>query len=344
MDIKRYNQHTRGQIRPQPRSVVVTQKSKTVFPTAIYDPAKNTITIVNNAVTSGVNHKLMQPVLPPTPPKKKIGGVVSTEVRGQHISKALARTTNKAMLLSRAVSNKTKKKHIKHNSGGLLIRRIVLGLCIALLLGSTGYVSFSTWQTNTKAKQIMKTIETPVSDDVQEEVKAALPQGVETKVPVASALDSYKVSSELPKVIYINKINVTAKIMPMSVNSDNSMQAPTNIYDAGWYTSSAKPGQDGAMLIDGHASESGTHYGLFGYLANIKNGDEIIIERGDGVKFTYKVAEVRTEPLEGLDMSKMLVPYGDAKQGVNLIACAGEWTSDKSTLDHRLLVFAVLKN
>lgn len=346
MDIKKYNsQHTRGQIRPQPRPVVIPQKPKVILSKVTYNATKNTINIINNTTSPSVDRKFMQPVLASDPIKNKIDKVANIKSRRQRINRSLAHAANKAILLSRLASNdnKTRTRRKKHSNNGLLARRIIFSLIIILLLASTGYVSFSTWQTNIKAEQIIKTIRLPVTDGVQKkETTDSSQSGTETKVSTASALNNYRVSSELPRAIYINKINVAARILPMGVNNDNSMQAPENIYDAGWYTSSAKPGQDGAMLIDGHASENNTHYGLFGYLADVKNGDEIIIERGDGVKFTYRVAEVKTEPLEGLDMSKMLVPYGSAKQGVNLIACAGEWTRDKSTLDHRLLVFAVL--
>jgi len=130
----------------------------------------------------------------------------------------------------------------------------------------------------------------------------------------------------------------------MSLNHDDTLQAPKATYDAGWYTSSAKPGQPGAMLIDGHASETGTHYGLLGYLTDIKLGATITIERGDGVRFNYTVVNTKIVPLNSVNMQSLLTPYNGAAQGVNLIACTGKWIDNNTTLDHRILVFAVLRS
>ena len=281
--------------------------------------------------------------------KPKIETISKTGLSSNYV-KLLARTANKTMLLSKAVENEVKNnKKSKAWHKKLAVRRSAVGLAVFLILASTGYISFTTWQTNTQAKEVLSSLEKSAKSDlvnknlVEAEPKVQKTTAENSDKPVNNDLDQYQVASDQPRAIYINKINVAAKILPMGVNADSSLQAPVNAYDAGWYTSSAKPGQDGAILIDGHASETGTHYGLFGYLVDIVVGDEVIIERGDGVKFTYIVKNISTEPVDGLDMSKTLVPFGDAKQGVNLIACAGSWKADGSTLDQRLIVYATLQ-
>ncbi len=84
---------------------------------------------------------------------------------------------------------------------------------------------------------------------------------------------------DLPRVLSIPKLNTKARIMPMPVNGDGSMQAPINIYDAGWYTGGVRPGDKGAAVIDAHASGP-TRQGLFAYLDTLKQGDNIIVEKG----------------------------------------------------------------
>lgn len=163
------------------------------------------------------------------------------------------------------------------------------------------------------------------------------------QTPVSpSVLSVYKVAADAPRAIYIDKLGIAARILPMGINADKSMQAPINIYDAGWYTSSAKPGNSyGAMVVDGHASKSGTHYGLFGNLDKLVEGDTMTIERGDGTKYQYTVAHTEDVPEDQVNMNKVMESYGDATRGLNLITCAGEWTKDGSTLDHRFIVYAV---
>jgi hypothetical protein len=48
---------------------------------------------------------------------------------------------------------------------------------------------------------------------------------------------------------------------------------------------------------------------------------------------------METVALDDVDMDKLLTPYGNAKEGLNLITCTGDWLPDKKTYDHRVLVY-----
>ena len=243
---------------------------------------------------------------------------------------------------ARQEKNKFTKK-IKNIFDKMIVRQVTLGLGVALILGSTGYLSVNIWQTNEQSLEVSaKTSITEVKKD-ESNNQPVFAQGVNAEPLPANALSNYQVAPDQPRAIYINKINVSARILPMGVNEDGSLQSPVNSYDAGWYNASGKPGQDGAMLVDGHGSETGTYYGLFGYISTLNPGDQITIERGDGTRLNYIVANKEIVPLADVDMSKMLVPYGSASQGLNLISCTGEWTSDHTTLDHRVMIYAILQ-
>ncbi len=348
MNTNRYNQRARGSINPTQRGSGIKIPSRVNLPQTplvIQEYITKNVTIFSGCGScSSTSFDMVMPNRP----------MVTIQPTNPRLNKYLARTTNKAMLLSRLIMSKQEEKEEEKQPkavwiSGLVIRRMALALVLVLLLGSTGYVSVNTWQTNIQAKQAIAAItpsiekETTVNKSVDTSASKT-PQSVEGNKAVLSNLDGYSVAADSPRAIYINKIGVEARIIPMGLNSDNSLQAPTDVNEAGWYSASAKPGQPGAMLIDGHASETGTNYGLFGYLLNLKLGDQITIERGDGVKLNYSVANTEIVPLESIDMSKTLVPYNGAEQGVNLIACTGQWTADGSTLDHRLIVYAVLQN
>ena len=341
MDNRYSHQRARGRINPPPRCGVSGVK--------VVDRHQPTPLVIKEYIVkySNVTPVYIQPKVSyfssPKPKKPIAPKKIEPEVRP--IEKHLARTSSKAILLSMVVDAKKERKQRRHR---LVIRRLVVGVFLVLILGTTGYVSLDAWQTNIHAKQVLSNLDTQSSsnkpaDKSATTSKTQFPTGVDAKKPSVSSLSLYKVASDLPRAIYINKINVSARLMPMGLNSDRSLQAPSNIYDAGWYNSSAKPGQPGAMLVDGHASETGTNYGLFGNVINLKVGDQISVERGDGVKFNYSVAHTEVVPLSDVDMSKLQVTYGGAGQGINLIACTGKWTSDKSTLDHRVLVYATLQ-
>jgi len=340
MENTRYIYNSRGLIRPLPRSCtvkVLVERRMPQTPLVIKEYiAKYSIVTSVFAPSMSLNFQTANT-------HKQSVNLQKTKVR--NLEKPLARTTNKAMLLSKVIEAGKTKHQNKRWFNNLMVRRLALGTFLVLLLGSTGYVSINTWQTNTQARQVLAKIDesTNSNSNTSADNQSQLPPGIDTTKPSADNLTNYTVAADLPRAIYIDKINVSARILPMGVNDDNSVQAPQNAYDAGWYNASTKPGQDGAMLIDGHSSETGTNVGLFGNLTTIVVGDQIIVERGDGVRFTYNVVNTTIEPVDGLDMSKMLIPYGGAKQGLNIISCTGKWNSDRSSLDQRLLVFAVLQ-
>lgn len=213
------------------------------------------------------------------------------------------------------------------------LKRFGLVLAAAVLVLLTGYVSIDTILTNQQVKAETSERSTVGSNSEKDE------EGQDESVVSPVALSTYSVAPDAPKAIYINKINVSARVLPMSVNTDGSVQSPKNIFDAGWYTGSVKPGEIGAMFIDGHASGP-TREGLLAYLDKLVEGDEIQIEKGDGSRLTYKVVHTEVTALSDIDMKKVLLPYGNNLRGLNLMTCTGNWVEDLKTYDQRVVVYA----
>lgn len=150
--------------------------------------------------------------------------------------------------------------------------------------------------------------------------------------------DDYRVEATAPRMLSIDTLNIQARILPMGLNSNGAIQAPLNIYDAGWYTASARPGTAGAGFIDAHASGP-TRQGLFAYLDTLKKGDTVTVEKGDGETISYRVVHVETVALADVDMKKALAPYEGVTNGLNLMTCAGAWLKDQKTYDQRAIVY-----
>lgn len=164
-------------------------------------------------------------------------------------------------------------------------------------------------------------------------------QAPEETTPQVDVLSSYTVAADQPRALYIQKLGIAARIKPMDTTTDGSIQTPKNIYDAGWYTRSAKPGEPGATFIDGHASGA-SRQGLMAYLDTLKNGDTIEIEKGSAEKLKYKVVHVETVPLDAVDMQKALSVYGGAEKSLTIMTCTGTWIPEKLTYDKRAIVYA----
>lgn len=163
--------------------------------------------------------------------------------------------------------------------------------------------------------------------------------GPSSEKPSSDDIASYKVAPNMPRYLIINKLNVYARVKPLGVDSSNTIAAPDNIYDAGWYQRSALPGKAGTMLMDGHVS-SWTAKGIFYNLKNLNRGDQIQVERGDGILVSYRVVKAQVYDAQEVDMAAALSPVEPGKPGLNLITCSGELSDNNRSFKQRLVIFA----
>jgi len=301
----------RGQIRSNPRTLQSGRATETLQPSrAVFDD------VVSKAVDD--NAKSLTP--------SELNAVLPDSRKTQ---KSLSKSAAKAMLLSRAIQAKQPVKQKRKIDP----RQFIFTLLAILALAAICYIGFDTWRINNKDQS---TIETAPSANVFSDDRQSQ-EGTDRNPLPKNTLADYTVAADLPRALYISKISVAARVLPMSLNPDNSIQAPINIFDSGWYTGSVKPGEDGAMLIDGHSTTDGR--ALFGKLDTLVMGDTIELEKGDGAKLTYKVVYKETVNKDAVDMKKVLRPYGNAQRALNLITCSGAWNDEENTLAQRTLIY-----
>lgn len=208
-------------------------------------------------------------------------------------------------------------------------KRILSLLLAALVLAGACYVIYA-WAT--RRTDEAGTRENTATISVEREGKD------ETK-PSADSISDYRVAHGLPRVVSVASLGVSARVLPMNINSLGNIQAPENIYDTGWYSNGNLPGSPGAVLLNGHASGP-TRVGIFAYLEEVQVGETVELELGGGEKMAYKVTHKETVRFDDVDMKKALSPYNGAEQGLNLITCTGEWVESQKTYDHRTIVYA----
>lgn len=158
----------------------------------------------------------------------------------------------------------------------------------------------------------------------------------------------YTVPPTHPKLLSIAALNITdARVLNVGIKSNGEVDTPMNIHDIGWYNKSAMPGDGkGAVLLDGH-NGGPTKGGVFEHLPKLREGAEIVMERGDGKKITYIVKENKTISLEDLNnggMNQAVAPLQGDAQGLTLISCVGRWIPAQQTYDQRVVVRAVQKS
>ncbi len=211
-------------------------------------------------------------------------------------------------------------------------RQWVLAGVVLMLVGAVGYVAIYALFAGDK------TTEQPQATSSREVSFSGNGEGQDEAPVTADALARYAVDARHPRVLYIDTLSVAARVLPMSVNTNGSIQAPLNIYDTGWYTGGVKPDETGAVFIDGHASGP-TREGVFAYLDTLKKGDTLQVEMGDKRRLNYRVVHTEVVPLTNVDMRKALLPYGTASKGLNIMTCTGDWLPAQNTFDRRVVVY-----
>jgi sortase (surface protein transpeptidase) len=160
-----------------------------------------------------------------------------------------------------------------------------------------------------------------------------------TDKPSASAVSNYQAAPDLPRYIDIPSLNVHARVFSAGITKSGALATPGNVFDTDWYSNSAKPGQPGAMLVDGHISSWTTH-GVFYGLKKLASGNLISITRGDGQVINYKVVKTQMYDASRVDMASLLVSADTSKPGLNLISCSGDLIPGTNEFNKRIAVFA----
>lgn len=215
----------------------------------------------------------------------------------------------------------------RHQSG---LSKVLILLALIILLGGAASAGYQLWSNRINDIHIAQEIERANRDE-----PSSMPA---TTKPDDDAFANHEVSAGAPRYIFIPKISVKAMVMSIGLTKDNTIEAPHNVHNAGWYTKSANPGQPGAVIIDGHVANWATK-SVFHDVKDLKQGDTIRIERGDGVTFTYQVVESQSYAANTIDMKVVLNPVNSAKPGLNLITCDGNVVKGNK-FDRRLVVFA----
>lgn len=146
-----------------------------------------------------------------------------------------------------------------------------------------------------------------------------------------------------PRYLSIPTLNISnAIVIPLGVKATGELDTPYNIFQAGWYNASGTPGSGRPIILDGHNGGPNV-VGIFKYLPNMKAGDKITIERGDGTLLTYTVRENNIVPLsESNDYMKKIFKNIDGKETLTIITCTGEWSQAQYTYLSRQFLRATL--
>jgi sortase (surface protein transpeptidase) len=139
--------------------------------------------------------------------------------------------------------------------------------------------------------------------------------------------------------VRVPAIGVDASVVSLGLNSDSTLQVPTNATDAGWWSGGTAPGERGAAVIVGHVNWGGNE-GVFGRLHEVVPGQDVLVTHRNGATDHYRVTTTAVYPKISFPTGHVYgpLPY----PGLRLITCTGRFDPSTGHYDENLIVFARL--
>jgi sortase (surface protein transpeptidase) len=142
-----------------------------------------------------------------------------------------------------------------------------------------------------------------------------------------------------PVRIVIPAIRVNARIVPLGLNRDRTMQVPRNRADTGWFRPGPEPGEQGAAVIVGHlATRSGA--GVFARLSKLRAGGVITIRLRGGSTVRFVARSMIRVPKTRFPTKRVYAKT--AQPTLRLISCAGKLNPVTGHHVDNYIVFASL--
>lgn len=160
--------------------------------------------------------------------------------------------------------------------------------------------------------------------------------------PSEGEVQTYQAAADAPRLLRIPKLDVEARVKRVGSSLTGEPISPSNIFDVGWFDESSKPGQTGAVLINGHIFGSSKN-GVFHDLSTLQANDIIELERGDKTVLKYTVIKVQVYSGDQIDMGTALQSIANDKNGLNLMTSAANYDGGIGQSGQRVIVFAVQK-
>jgi len=166
-----------------------------------------------------------------------------------------------------------------------------------------------------------------------------LEQAAALKVTVTSSAGVPASGPRPPGRLIIRSIGVNAPVLGVGVDKSGAMGVTNESYDVGWYNRGPAPGDSGDAVIDGHLDWYDTSHAVFFNLKNVQIGDDVEVQRLDGVSHHFKVTKVQSVAYNAT-VPGLFVPTGAAR--LSLITCGGKWDVKKGEYLQRVIVDSIL--
>ena len=142
-----------------------------------------------------------------------------------------------------------------------------------------------------------------------------------------------------PVQLRIPTIGVSTGFVGLGLESDGTMEVPQAAQTAGWYRESPTPGERGPAVITAHVDWL-QEKGVFHDLGRMRAGEEVTVDRSDGVAAVFRVTRIQQYPKSQFPSQEV---YGDTDGAeIRLITCSGRFDRAARSYSDNLVVYAGL--
>jgi hypothetical protein len=326
--IKKYDSYSRqaGSLRPVHRTI---QKQKSVAATlhrtvpATRESPKSILHNQQGSISGFLENKTIQrkPMRPKysVPAAEPTNAVASEPKHSEHVKDNAQTETNK----SRNVYQKA---------------FYISGMAVFALAMLASVQTFLQNKNTNDVVEVLAAQSTSTTDN--EGVSQGTGNEPSNEEPNTNALANYQVAPNEPRYIRIASQSTSARVKNLGNTPENAVDAPANVYDAGWYRDSVLPGSNtGVSLVLGHISGWSTP-GVFKNINKLQPGEIIEIEKGDGTILKYSVDKSEEYSVSSIDMAKILYEVPTGTHSLRLMTCGGTFNPEDDSYDSRTVVYA----
>jgi LPXTG-site transpeptidase (sortase) family protein len=144
-------------------------------------------------------------------------------------------------------------------------------------------------------------------------------------------------SGSVPATISIPRIGTEAAVVPLGMDDEGVLDAPSDPDTVGWFMLGPGVGAPGNAILDGHVDWGG-RLRVFGLLKTLRPGDDVLVTDQDGQTFRYSVAWTR---LVDADAAVDDIYAQGSDQELTLITCGGAFDQSIHMYLSRWVVRAV---
>jgi hypothetical protein len=142
-----------------------------------------------------------------------------------------------------------------------------------------------------------------------------------------------------PTRVRVPALGVDSALARLGTDAAGALTPPADFAQAGWFTGGPVPGAVGPAVIVGHV-DSWRGPAVFFRLAQLREGDDVLVTRADGTTLRFAVTRVARYAKSAFPTAEVYGPTGDRE--LRLITCGGSFDRTRRSYLDDVVVFARL--